>query len=260
MEQEISLFIIGNNKFMVEMLLEALGNCNDINIAGVAKNSQEALELIKESNPHIILFDVNEPDVSEIKILKKSLELKQTHRPVIIILSEQGNSSKIRNAIAQGVEEYLVKPIDKSMLILRIKQVYSENYSKKRPKSLHNHDIAKKVSAATAELLYSFGILSHLHGYKYIREAMFYVVNDPKNYKPLRRILYPLIAEQFGTTPQKVETAIRNAIENVWKKNIDSDSNAIKDNNIFKMFNKKPTNSQFIFTLANHIRSMLNIY
>jgi two-component system response regulator (stage 0 sporulation protein A) len=259
MEQGILLFIIGSNNFMVEMLLEVFKNCDDVKIAGVAKNSAEALELLKESNPHIILFDVNQPDEGEIKALKKSLKLKHTGRPVIVILSEQVNSGNIKNLVAQDVAGYLVKPIDKSMLILRIKQVYYEEYTNKRTRFLHNNDIAKEISTATAELLYSFGILSRLRGYKYIREAMFYIVNDPKNYKPFRRILYPLIAEQFGTTPQKVETAIRNAIESVWEKNTYSDSSVTRDNSIFKMFNKKPTNTQFIFTLANHIRSMLNI-
>lgn len=259
MENRISLFIIGSNSFMVEMLLEVFNNCDDVKIAGFAKNSAEALELIKESNPHIVLFDVSQPDVDEIKTLKKSLKLKHTGRPVIVILSEQVSSGKVKNAVTQDVAGYLVKPVDKSMLILRLKQIYYEEYTNKRARLLHNNDIAKKINTVAAEILYSYGILSRLRGYKYIKEAMFYVVNDPKGYKPFRRVLYPLIARQFGTTPQKVETAIRNAIESVWEKNTCSDSDTAGNNNIFSMFNKKPTNTQFIFTLANHIRSMLNI-
>lgn len=260
MESAISLFIIGNNKFMVEMLLEALGNYNDINIVGVAENSLEAVELIKELKPHIILLDVFEPDIKELRILKKANELKQGHRPLIIILSEQGNSSKVKKTMALGVKEYLVKPIDSGILISRIRQVYNEHYSKKWPKPLYSPDIAQQISIVTAQLLYGFGILSHLHGYKYIKEAIFYMVNNPKDCKPFRKVLYPLIAEEFGTTPQKVETAIRNAIENAWKKNINLDNVAINDNSMLKIFNKKPTNSQFISALANRVRSILNTY
>ncbi|NLC67764.1 MAG: response regulator [Clostridiaceae bacterium] len=259
MEQKILLFIIGSNNFMAEMLLEVFRSCDEVEVAGVAKNSMEALDLIKDTNPHIILFDFNEPDEEEIKTLTKSLKLQYAGRPVIVVLSDQSTGWRAKNSVTQDIAGYLVKPIDKNMLLVRIKQIYYEEYINKRTAFLHNSDIAKKISAATAEFLYSYGILSRFRGYKYIKEAMFYIVNDPRSYRPFRKFLYPLIAEQFGTTPQKVETAIRNAIESVWKKSACSDGSAAGSNNILKMFGKKPTNTQFIYTMANHIRSKLNI-
>ncbi len=65
--------------------------------------------------------------------------------------------------------------------------------------------------------------------------------------------LYPGIAEKFDTSPAKVERAIRGVIQKAWR-SINSDL----ANELFaytKNSNKaKPTNSEFIATIADKIR------
>ena len=257
MEPMISLMIVGNNKFMVEMLLEVFENYYDINVVGVTQSNLKAVDLIKELKPHIVLLDVFEPGINELEILTEASKIKEGDRPLFIILSEQSINGKIKKAITLGVEEYLVKPIDTDVLVSRIRQVYVEYYCVKKPEPFHNPDIVQKINLITAELLYNIGIFPHLLGYKYIKEAMFYMANDPEGCKPLSKVLYPLIAAEFRTTSNKVERDIRNAIENAWKKIGNLDENIIKENNMLKMFEKKPTNSQFISALTNLVKSSI---
>ncbi|BFH13214.1 hypothetical protein J6TS7_21780 [Paenibacillus dendritiformis] len=65
--------------------------------------------------------------------------------------------------------------------------------------------------------------------------------------------LYPAIAEQFKTTPSRVERAIRHAIEVAWTRgNIDSISHLFGYTiNISKA---KPTNREFIAMVADKLR------
>lgn len=257
MEPVISLMIVGNNQFMVEMLLEAFKNYYDINVIGVTKCNLKAVDLVKKLKPHIILLDVIEPGIKEIRILKEFSNIKKENRPLIMILSEQGNNEKIKTVITLGAKEYLIKPLGTDLLVSRIRQVFIEHYYVKKPKPFRNSEIAKEIDTITTELLYDIGILPHLLGYKYIKKAISHIANalDPKVLKPLNKVLYPLIAEEFETTSIRVEGAIRNAIKSAWGKNIYLDKNTIRENSILKTFDKMPTNCQLILALIDLVRN-----
>lgn len=86
MESTISLMIIGNNKCMNEMLIEAFDDYSDINVVGVTKNNLKAVDLIRELKPHLVLMDVIEPGAKEIKILMEFNKTKKDDSPLFIIL------------------------------------------------------------------------------------------------------------------------------------------------------------------------------
>ncbi len=258
MEPMISLLIVGNNQFMIEMLLEVFENYYDINVVGVAKSNLKVIDLVKELKPHIVLLDVIEPGAKEIKILKEFNKIKKDDRPIFIILSEKGNNEKIKKVITLGVKEYLIKPLGTDVLVSRIRQVYIEYYNVKKSKPFKNPDTVNEINSITTKLLYNIGILPHLLGYKYIKEAMLYMADNPEKCKPLNKVLYPLIAEEFRTTSIRVERAIRNAIESAWKRNEKLDKNVVKENNILGIFDKKPTNSQLIFALIDIVENNID--
>ena len=69
----------------------------------------------------------------------------------------------------------------------------------------------------------------------------------------ITKILYPSIAKQHGTTPSRVERAIRHAIEVAWSRG--------KVDTIDELFGYtvhngkgKPTNSEFVALIADKIR------
>jgi len=57
-------------------------------------------------------------------------------------------------------------------------------------------------------------------GYQYLREAVIQTVKNSKVFTSVTKNLYPAVAEKYNTTPQKVERAIRNAIESAWAREI----------------------------------------
>ncbi len=100
------------------------------------------------------------------------------------------------------------------------------------------------------------GIPAHIKGYHYVRRAIELMVEDISLMDLITKALYPKVAKEFDTTPSRTERAIRHAIDTGWNRgNIDFTS---------KLFgytinaNKgKPTNSEFIATVADYIL-MLN--
>ena len=90
-------------------------------------------------------------------------------------------------------------------------------------------------------------------GYQYLRDAIMMSVDDKEMLNSITKILYPSIAKQHGTTPSRVERAIRHAIEVAWSRG--------KVDTIDELFGYtvhngkgKPTNSEFVALIADKIR------
>ena len=103
------------------------------------------------------------------------------------------------------------------------------------------------------EIMLDVGVPAHLKGYHYLRSAIMLSGRDMEVVTSVTKLLYPAIARRFRTTDQKVERAIRNAIEVSWSRgNVDT---------FEKMFGysalsgrTRPTNSEYIARIADKVR------
>ena len=102
-------------------------------------------------------------------------------------------------------------------------------------------------------ILHDVGIPAHIKGYTYLRKAIMKVYNEPKYLGQITKCLYPDIAIKYQSSSSRVERAIRHAIEIAWNRgNIDFiDSIFGYTINADKA---KPTNSEFIVTIADKLR------
>lgn len=103
------------------------------------------------------------------------------------------------------------------------------------------------------DIMLDIGVPAHLKGYHYLRDAILLSGRDMEVVSSVTKLLYPTIAKRFRTTEQKVERAIRNAIEVSWARgNVET---------FEKMFGysvrtgrPRPTNSEYIARIADKIR------
>ena len=97
------------------------------------------------------------------------------------------------------------------------------------------------------------GVPAHLKGYHYLRDAFILSGKDMEVVSSVTKLLYPTIAKHFKTTDQKVERAIRNAIEVSWSR-----GNVETFEKIFGYSvasgRTRPTNSEYIARIADNIR------
>ena len=97
------------------------------------------------------------------------------------------------------------------------------------------------------------GVPAHLKGYHYLRDAILLSGRDIEVVSSVTKLLYPTIAKRFKTTEQKVERAIRNAIEVSWIR-----GNAETFEKMFgysaRTGRTRPTNSEYIARIADKVR------
>ena len=96
-----------------------------------------------------------------------------------------------------------------------------------------------------ANVLHEIGIPTHILGYQYLCEAILMVVINKETIHCVSKKLYPSIADKYNSTPGCVEKAIRHAIEMTWARN--EIGNKV-------IYQKKPTNSEFIALIAYKLR------
>jgi len=104
-----------------------------------------------------------------------------------------------------------------------------------------------------AKIMLDMGVPAHLKGYHYLREAIMLSARNMELVSSVTKLLYPTIAKHFKTTDQKVERAIRNAIEVSWVRgNTDSFEEVFGYSAL--QGKKRPTNSEYISHIADKLR------
>jgi two-component system phosphate regulon response regulator PhoB len=92
-------------------------------VVSTAENGDEALILVDENKPDIVLLDWMLPGLSGIAICKSMRRKEETAGIPIIMLSARGDEADKVDGLEAGVDDYLVKPFSSKELMARINAV-----------------------------------------------------------------------------------------------------------------------------------------
>lgn len=266
MNEKIKVLVADDNQEFATTLMNYLEKENDMEVVAVAKDGTDAYERIVATKPDIVLLDIIMPHLDGLGVLEKLNDSDMEKKPMCIILSAVGQDKITQKAITLGAQYYIVKPFDIGILIKRIKEIkyfqptqYKTNFIGREikaqyidisPKNKKNED---NIEALVTNIIHEVGVPAHIKGYQYLREAIIMVVNNIEVINQITKQLYPDIAQKYGTTPSRVERAIRHAIEVAWGR---GQTEVVE--NIFgytvSAAKGKPTNSEFIAMIADKLR------
>lgn len=249
MREKSKLLIADDNREFCELLKEFISRQDDFALVGVAYNGLEALEMIKENTPDIVVLDIIMPHLDGIGVLEKLATGAIMPRPKVIMLTAFGQESVTQRAVDLGADYYILKPFDFSVLGTRIRQL-SEGVNVSQYISVSK---PKNMDVAVTNIIHEMGVPAHIKGYHYLRDAILMVIEDINLLGAVTKELYPAIAHQYQTTPSRVERAIRHAIELSWDRgNIDMMTKLF--GYTINLERGKPTNSEFIAMVADKLR------
>ncbi len=267
MNEKISVLIADDNQDFSRTLASYVNAQSDMEVIGIAKDGNEALDIIANTTPDVALLDVIMPHLDGLGVLENINIIKSEKKPICIMLSAVGQDKITQKAVALGAEYYVVKPFDIEVLIKRIRDIKffkptqgnQNNIIGREMKQQYielTEDASKReenLEALVTNVIHEVGVPAHIKGYQYLREAIMMVVNDIDVINQITKSLYPKIAYKFETTPSRVERAIRHAIEVAWGR---GDQKTVE--NIFgytiSAAKGKPTNSEFIAMIADKLR------
>lgn len=243
------VLVVDDNKSLVEMIKEYFKERPEVTISLEAYDGAEGIRLIekKQEEYDIILLDLIMPNKDGIAVLeymkKKSIDKK------VIVLTSYNTQDMIRKVSELGVNYFILKPFELEDLEKRILEVAAGvKFGGKEIDVYHNN-----LQIAITKTLHELGVPSHIKGYQYIRESISLVYERPEIVGGITKELYPEGAKRFNTTVSRVERAIRHAIEVSWNRGNWDLMEEIFGHSV-DIDKAKPTNSEFIITVADKLR------
>jgi two-component system, response regulator, stage 0 sporulation protein A len=262
---KIKVVIADDNKEFNDILCEYLNSQNGIEVIGTARNGLEAVDVITSKEPDVVILDIIMPQLDGISVLEKTNSIQMKKRPQYIMLSAVGNEKITQRALELGADYYIVKPFDMNTLVSRINQLQSTNHNFVERSSYSNNikstiksTPVKNIEVEVTNLLHEIGIPANIKGYQFLREAIMMVVEDLSIINYVTKLLYPRIAQKYITMPNRVERAIRHAIEVAWSRGEIERINSVFGYSMNKD-RTKPTNSEFIAMIADKLRLELKV-
>jgi len=81
-----------------------------------AEDGQKALEISKKTPPHAVLLDWNMPVMNGIDYLKALRALPTGQKIPVIFCTTETDVTQIKEALAAGANEYIMKPFDQGII------------------------------------------------------------------------------------------------------------------------------------------------
>lgn len=246
------MLVADDNREFCELLKEFVNSQDDLVLAGLAYNGLEALELIEQQKPDVVVLDVIMPHLDGIGVLEKISSNVISVRPKVIMLTAFGQESVTQRAVELGADYYILKPFDFAVLATRIRQL-SKGVVGGGGSEYISPIKTKNLDVAVTNIIHEMGVPAHIKGYHYLRDAILMVIDEIGLLGAVTKELYPMIAQKYNTTPSRVERAIRHAIELAWDRgNIEMMTKFF--GYTINLDRGKPTNSEFIAMVADKLR------
>lgn len=118
----IRVVIVDDIEDTISNLTKLLGFESDIEVVGVAFDGRTGIDLVRATEPDIVLMDICMPmmdGITAAEIISSSVPASP-----IIMMSVQGDQDYLRRSMLAGAREYLVKPFSADEFVNAIRDVH----------------------------------------------------------------------------------------------------------------------------------------
>ena len=251
MDNQTTVMIADNGEEFCSSLVTTLQRSEGFRIVGTANDGEQAVRMILEKQPQILVLDLMLAKRDGLSVLKAISSMDR--KPAVLATSGFITDYVASAAANLGVQYLMLKPCDMTALAERLEEL-RVGQNQRLPQSRSSGK--QSIEAMVTSIIHEIGVPAHIKGYQYLREAIIIAVNDMDVINAITKVLYPQVAKAFQTTPSRVERAIRHAIEVAWDR---GDLDTLQRFFGYTVSNTKgkPTNSEFIALIADKLQLQL---
>jgi two-component system response regulator (stage 0 sporulation protein A) len=212
-------------------------------ICAVCSDGKAASDAIRRYEPDVVITDLWLPNGEGSKVIKENVRGLKSD-PVFLVVTQISSMSMLEEALKAGAKYCIRKPVETEDLKARIISLCDGGKA-----GSESAELEKQVTG----VIHRIGVPAHIKGYSYLRSAIMMVVKDNDVINSVTKVLYPAVAKMHGTSPSRVERAMRHAIEVAWDR---GDLDVLNDlfGYTVQTDKGKPTNSEFIALIADDLR------
>ena len=120
-DTQTRVMLVDDHSIMRDLLRDALENTGEFQVVAQAADGQEALRLVEEAAPDLIVMDVIMPVMDGIEACRRIMELLPGAR--VLMLTASNEQDAIVQSIAAGATGYLQKYSGKEQLLATLREV-----------------------------------------------------------------------------------------------------------------------------------------
>lgn len=249
MEKMYRVLLASSSEDFGDKLKTVIEDTDRYIVTGAANDGLRAIELLKSTNPDVLIVDTMLPKVDGIAVLEAANAMEK--KPIFLVMSDYMSEYISTLLLSQGVQYILLKPCTPVAVLERLEEMRE---ALKHQKGYRRPDA--NTESMVASTILKIGVPAHVKGYQYLRAAIMLAIKDMDVVNAITKILYPQVAKSFGTTASRVERAIRHAIESAWER---GDPETLQRFFGYTVSNTrgKPKNSEFIALIADRLQLQL---
>lgn len=118
-----SIVAVDDSGIVLKMLTKVLGEKYDLHAFSGGKR---ALQFLKDRTPHLIILDIDMPEINGYEMLKMIKEKEHLRDVPVIFLTSNNDKNHVVKAVAGGAKDYVVKPIDEEILTTKVQAALEE--------------------------------------------------------------------------------------------------------------------------------------
>ena len=201
METKTRILIADSNQDFSKLLTGLFRAEEDLEVCGCAADGAEALKMLGELKPDLLLLDLVLPKLDGLELLRRLPETGCA--PHTIVLSGFVNSKVVADCSACGADYFIPKPCDVPVLLGHIRQIARGSA---QPASADGIDFKNSamqsrrdadLETVVTDIIHEIGVPAHIKGYQYLREAIILTINDLDMINAVTKVLYPEVAKRF---------------------------------------------------------------
>ena len=116
----VRLLIVDDIAETRENLRKLLQFESDIDVVGAARTGEEALQMARDTQPDVVLMDINLPDMDGIEVTEAMV--REVRHAQIIMLSVQSDADYLRQSMRAGARDFIAKPPSGDELISSVRR------------------------------------------------------------------------------------------------------------------------------------------
>ncbi len=240
-----------SNRDYLKLLSSFLQETGMFAIEDYAFDGRQAYELALQHKPDLLIIDLIMPVLDGFAVMEELT--KDGYEGKVVMTTAINLDFIFKKAESYGIDYIFFKPFEKEVFKKRITELMD---AKKPEREASGNALKTDAGDMVTSHIKAIGITANIRGYHYLRDAILLVHENFDLMNQLTTNLYVSVAKKYNSTPQRVERAMRHAIETAWNKgNIE----VLEDFFGYTILDTKgkPTNGEFIAMLADKLNTEL---